>query len=156
MPRAEPTYKYLDIPDDMLDAVQLKEKRKERLFKGAHDARERARAAKLVEQRAKVIQRSWPARHRSHTRDEPDARACTGCHTLARRTRIMRVERDMVGDLTQKKMGASFGSWDRGLAVVFRRRQSPQRLWLPPPDDVQTPRHWRGRSRRASRGQCSS
>ena len=90
MPRAEPTYKYLDIPDDMLDAVQLKEKRKERLFKGAHDARERARAAKLVEQRAKVIQRSWPARHRSHTRDEPDARACTGCHTLARRTRSAR------------------------------------------------------------------
>ena len=49
-------YKYLDTPDDQLDAVQLKEKRKERLLKGAHDARERARAAKLAEQKHKVSQ----------------------------------------------------------------------------------------------------
>jgi len=44
----------LDIPDDQLDEAQLKEKRKERMFKGAYEARERARAAKLAEQKLKV------------------------------------------------------------------------------------------------------
>jgi len=54
--KEKPTFKYLDIPDDQLDETQLKEKRKERMFKGAYEARERARAAKLAEQKLKVSQ----------------------------------------------------------------------------------------------------
>jgi len=77
--KEKPTFKYLDIPDDQLDEAQLKEKRKERMFKGAYEARERARAAKLAEQKLKVSQ----SRRRSDADKFVLAKPNCACHIIA-------------------------------------------------------------------------
>ena len=44
-----PRYDYLDIPDENLNASQLKEKRKQKMMKGAEEAREKKRLEKEEE-----------------------------------------------------------------------------------------------------------
>jgi actin-related protein 5 len=44
--KEEPTFPFIDIPDDQLSEAERKEKKKQRLLKAGYDARQRAKRAK--------------------------------------------------------------------------------------------------------------
>jgi actin-related protein 5 len=64
--QGEPSFPLVDVPDHQLDEEGLKEKRRQKLMKAGHDARERAKAEREAEKSRQVSPSNLLPRQQVH------------------------------------------------------------------------------------------